>query len=165
MKIDYFGEFSEQTERIELMLSADDVTRGELKEKGDKWRLLMADKLDSDLLPPLDRRDLMSIIQNLCYILYEVWRLPGMKFFHSAEGLLMKIELEQSLQMLKEEIKGLKSKTASVKRLRGGAYRLLSVWHSSFVAGCDRVLCDGYEAAGDAILRLADALETAMAVN
>lgn len=165
MRIDYYGELTEQAERIELMLSADDGHRSTLREEGNRWRNFMAEKLGEDFLPPLDRRDLMALIQNLCYILYEVWRLPGLKLFSSAEGLLMKNELAKSLKIMNEEIRGLKNKTACAARLRQGAYRLLSVWHSSFVAGCDPLLCDGYEAAGDAILRLADSIETAIAVN
>jgi len=165
MRIDYYGEFSVQAERIEGMLTADKARRSLLKEEGTRWRRNMADKLCDDLIPPMDRRDIMSIIQNLCYVFYEVWRLPELKLFSSAEGMIMKLELQKNLQILREEIKGLKSKTTSVERLRKRAYRLLAAWHSSYTSGCDHQLCDGYEAVGDAILRLADSLETALAIN
>ncbi len=165
MKFDYYRELVAQGERIRDMLSADAPQRTRLKEEADGWRRLMADRLGEDFLPPIDRRDLISMIQNLGYIAYEVWRLPTLRLFDSAEGLLMKKALENCLEALSKELEKLKTKTACTANLRQAAYKLLSVWHSSFAAGCDTMLCDGYEAAGDAILRLADSMETAMAVN
>ncbi len=163
--MDYYQELMAQSERIKSMLTADNVGRAELKEQADKWRQLMADRLGEDFLPPIDRRDLMALIQNLGYISYEVWRLPGLEYFDSAEGTILKEALERSLAALSDELMGLKAKTSCTTRLRREAYKLLSVWHSTCVAGCDSMLCDGYEAAGDAILRFADSLETAVTVN
>ena len=153
MKIDYYGELSAQTERIKAMLTADSEGRLKLKTEGDRWRQFMAEALGEDHLPPINRRDLMSIIQNLGYILYEVWLLPP--------GVGTQNELAESLQTLSEEIGGLKAKSFCASRLRGAAYRLFSVWRSSSQAGCDPMLCEGYESTGDAILRLADSLEMA----
>lgn len=165
VKFDYYRELTAQSERIRGMLTANEESRAELKCEADKWRQRMADRLSEDFLPPIDRRDLMSLVQNLGYISYEVWRLPSLKCFDFAEGLLLKQALESCLEAINLEIKGLKSKNVCISRLRKTAYKLLSVWHSSCVSGCDGMLCDGYEAAGDAILRLADSLETALAVN
>lgn len=165
MKIDYYCELMMQCKRIREILSADAKDRARLKEESDKWRRFMSDKLGDDFLPPIDRRDLMAMIQNLGYISYEVWRLPELRFFDAAEGLLMKNELENCLETLSEELGALKAKRVCITKLRQAAYRLLSVWHSSYAAGCDSMLCDGYEATGDAILRLADSMEMALAVN
>lgn len=165
MKFDYYCELEIQCERIRGILSADAKERARLKDESDRWRRDMSDKLGDDFLPPIDRRDLMAMIQNLSYISYEVWRLPELRFFDAAEGLLLKTELKNCLKTLSEELTAFKAKSVCITKLRQAAYRLLSVWHSSYAAGCDSMLCDGYEAAGDAILRLADSMEMALTVN
>ena len=160
MKIDYYGELSAQTERIKAMLTADSEGRLKLKAEGDKWRRYMTETLEEDHRPPINRRDLMSIIQNLGYILYEVWRLPLSQTL-CAEGDGIQNELAESIQTLSEEIEGLKAKKISASRLRTAAYSLFSVWRNSSQAGYDPLLYEGYEATGDAMLRLADSLEMA----
>ncbi len=165
MKFDYYNELCAQSKRIERIMHSDSEEGNSIKTEADKSRELMTDRLGDDFLPPLDRRDLMSLIQNLGYICYEVWQLPKRKTFNSAEGYLMKETLGECIKALIEETCNLKLKSSSPKKLRKNAYKLLSVWHESFASGCDTVLCEGYEAVGDAILHYADAIETALAVN
>lgn len=162
MKFDYYSALSTEALRIKDIFKSEKTQRETLKLESDKWREMIADRLGEDFLPPMDRRDLLSLIQNLSYISYEVKRLPGLGRFDSAEGLLLKNALNHCLEALIDETNKLKKRESCPLRLRRKAYGLLSVWHSSLVAHCDPLLCDGYEAAGDAILRYADALETAI---
>ena len=164
MKFDYFNALVLQAERVQQMLALPEKG-DDLKRESDKWRVLITDRLGEDFLPPLDRRDLLSLIQNLGYISYEVKRLPRLKFFDSAEGVLLKEALQALLEALVEETRKLKAKQCKPTRLRQKAYRLLAIWHSSVVAGCNSLLCDGYCSAADAVLRYADALETTITVG
>lgn len=155
MKIDYYEELSEQAGRIEVMLTSAGEDRKRLKAEGDAWRKNMTDVLGEDLIPPLNRRVLMSMIQNLGYIFYEVWRLqPSLCDKNDIQK-----ELWQSLEILKLEIDGLKTENFRVTNLKAVAYRLFALWQNFSHRSCDSQLWDGIEAVGDAILRLADSLE------
>lgn len=155
MKIDYYEELSEQAGRIEEMLTSAGEDRKRLKAEGDAWRENMTDVLGEDLIPPFNRRVLMSMIQNLGYIFYEVWRLQP---YLSGKDDTQK-ELWQSLEILKLEIDGLKTENFRVTNLKAAAYRLFALWRNFSHTSCDSQLWDGIEAVGDAILRLADSLE------
>ena len=155
MKIDYYEELSEQAGRIEVMLTSAGEDRKRLKAEGDAWRENMTDVLGEDLIPPFNRRVLMSMIQNLGYIFYEVWRLqPSLCDKNDIQK-----ELWQSLEILKLEIDGLKTESFRVTNLKAVAYRLFALWRNFSHTSCDSQLWDGIEAVGDAILRLADSLE------
>lgn len=155
MKIDYYEELSEQAVRIEEMLTSAGEDRKRLKAEGDAWRENMTDVLGEDLIPPFNRRVLMSMIQNLGYIFYEVWRLqPSLCDKNDIQK-----ELSHSLEILRLEIDGLKTENFRVTNLKAAAYRLFALWRNFSHRSCDSQLWDGIEAVGDAILRLADSLE------
>ena len=156
MKTDYYEGLSAQAGRIEELLRTEGEEWKKMKSEGDAWRKYMTDALGEDILPPLNRRVLLSMIQNLGYVFYEVWRLqPSL----CGKDDIRK-ELSKSLEILKFEIYGLKTETFRVANLKAAAYRLFSLWRDFSRTSSGSQLWDGIEAVGDAILRMADSLET-----
>ena len=155
LKTDYYEELSAQAGRIKEMLGSEGEDRKRLKSEGDDWRRSVTDALAEDLLPPFNRRVLMSMIQNLGYIFYEVWRLqPYLSGKDDVSN-----ELAESLEFLKSEIDGFKTETFRGTNLKAAAYRLFALWRNFSYGSWDWQLWDGIEAVGDAILRLADSLD------
>ena len=162
MKFNYYTSLNEQTDCIRAMCDATNTSQlQELKQRSDKWRELICDKLYTDFLPPIQRRELLSIVQQMGYIAYETSNALSVKAINSADGLLLKGGLTNCISVLCEETKGLQKRTCCATRLRRSVFTLLSTWRDCVISGSDRLLCDGFEAAAEAILRYADAIEAA----
>lgn len=162
MKFNYYTSLNEQAERILAMCNATTNKEiQELKQQSLKWRELICDKLYTDFLPPIERRDLLYIVQQMGYIAYETAQVLSTKACNSADGLLLKNGLQNCASVLCDETRGLEKRTCCATRLRRSVFTLLSIWRDCVIAGSDRFLCDGFEAVAEALLRYVDAIEAA----
>ncbi len=162
MKFNYYTSLNEQAERIRAMCNAiNNSELQELKQQSDKWRELLCDKLYTDFLPPIQRRELLGIVQQMGYVAYETAGVLSQKLINTADGLLLKGGLQCSISVLCDETQGLQKRTCCATRLRRSVFSLLSTWRDCVLSGTDRLLCDGFEAAAEALLRYADAIEAA----
>ena len=162
MKFNYYNSLNEQAECIRAMCDATNSSKlQELKLQSDKWRELICDKLYTDFLPPIQRRELLGLVQQMGYIAYETSNALSLKTINTADGLLLKKGLAYCISVLCDETKALQKRTCCATRLRRSVFTLLSTWRDCVIASSDRLLCDGFEAVAEALLRYADAIEAA----
>ncbi len=159
MRFSYYTALCEEAKRIEEILNVGTTKEIEkLKKLSDKWRDTIFEKLYTDFLPPIERRDLLAIVQNMGYIAYEVEQLAKIKGGR-AESLILKEKLQKAIAVFIRETSALEGRCCNSQVLRNEVYALLTVWRDLVKSGGDRILCDGYEAVSDALLRYADTLE------
>ena len=160
LRFNYYTALLEEATRIEKDVFG---VRDEIlaqKPLHDRWRDEIMDRLYTDFLPPIERRDLLTLVQNMGYVAYEVRECMLLKSITSAEGEIMRQKLQNTIKVLRKETEALEQKKSAPKNLRDEVYSLLSLWRDSVKSGGNPTICDGFEAVADAILRYADALET-----
>lgn len=160
MKFNYYTALLEEAARIEndVFGKRDEIL--ERKPLHDRWRDEIMDRLYTDFLPPIERRDLLTLVQNLGYVAYEVRECMLLKSIASAEGEIMRQKLQTAIEVLRKETEALEQKRCVPKRLRDEVYSLLSLWRDSVKSGGNPALCDGFEAVAEALFNYADTLET-----
>lgn len=161
MKFNYYTAILEEARRIDKDCNC--ISRDEILERKlvhDKWRDGVMDRLYTDFLPPIERRDLLTLVQNIGYIAYEVREVVTLKSITSAEGVLLREKLQTAISFLAKETEALPKKRCNPKRLREAVYSMLSLWRDCVKSGGEPSLCDGIEAVSEALLKYADTLET-----
>lgn len=169
MKLNYYHSLTEECARIEALCRAcfeQDLARSaELRAQSVRWREMMCLKLYNDPVPPIGRRDLFALTQNLGYVSYEVSCLclpeDGTKNLQSATF----SKLQKILEVLREETALFETGQCCAERIRREVLGLFSKLQSTTGLQTDCPIFDSVEAAADAVLRYADALETAAAMN
>lgn len=169
MKLNYYHSLTEECVRIEALcrgcLEQDLARSAELRLQSVRWREMMCLKLYNDPVPPIGRRDLFALTQNLGYVSYEVSRLclsegdPD-----NLQGAAL-LRLQKILAVLTEETALFETGQCCAERIRREVLGLFSKLQIPADLQADNPMIDGVEAAADAVLRYADALETAAAMN
>lgn len=162
MKFNYYTALLEEARRIEKDLG--DFGDKE-KPLHDRWRDDIMDRLYTDFLPPIERRDLLSLVQNMGYIAYEVREVVRSKSITSAEGLLLLEKLKKAMAVFVKETEQIRHRKCSATALRKAVYDVLSCWRECVSSGGDKALLDGIESASEALLKYADTLETVCMLN
>ena len=169
MNFNYYRSLTEECARIETLcqgcLEHDPARSAELRLQSVRWREMMCLKLYNDPVPPIGRRDLFALTQNLGYVSYEVLRLclpeGGLKNLQSA----VFSGLQKLLAVLTEETALFETGRCCAERIRREALGLFSKLQNPADQQADAPIMESVEAVADAVLRYADALETAAAMN
>lgn len=161
MKFSYYDALCEQAERIQKM-SQEGADLFKLGQESRLWQEVLVDRLFTDFLPPIERRDLLSIVQSIGYIAYEMEQLMRCRRLNSPAGVLLMEKLKPCLAVLSEQTKLLQKRRSCATALRKQVYALLSVWRDCLKTNEEPLLLDGFEAVADTVLRYADLLEAVM---